>query len=132
MLPITRLSEFDRLFNSFFEAPHARSWGDQFPKVNVYTENQVLNIEAIIAGYNKDDIKVYIQDDVLVFEGESSQPKDRKFHINEIKKSKFKRSFILPDFVNIDMMHKTYKDGILHLEFPFKQESQSKIIDIKF
>jgi HSP20 family protein len=137
------LTSFDKLFDDAFRGNFPdvyKSFGidpfskTSYPKVNVVSFDNKIEIEAEIAGYTKDNISVQIEDNVLSIVGKASVTEAEEFLANkvyilrELKRSSFSRSFKLNDQLDAEKIDATFKDGLLKLVIPRKvQVSQSKI-----
>lgn len=110
-----------------------------YPKVDVRETEKEFVIEAEIPGLTKDQVKVEVKDDVLVVRGEKRDEtkKDGKYHVREIKRSSFIRSWTLdPSLVDKNTVKAKFQDGVLEVSVqkvnptpPPKPEV--KVIDIQ-
>jgi HSP20 family protein len=137
------LTSFDKLFDDAFRGNFPdiyKTFGidpfskTSYPKVNVTSFNDKIELEAEIAGYAKDNISVQIEDNVLSIVGKASVTEAEEFLANkvyilrELKRSSFSRSFKLDDQLDTEKIDATFKDGLLKLVIPRKVKvSQSKI-----
>ena len=110
------LSDFfnseSKFFDDFFKK-------DATPAVNIKEDDKSYHIEAVVPGFNKDEIKVEVHDGILYISGESKnekESKDKNFTRKEFSYSSFNRSFVLPEGVKEDDIQANYKSGILNLE----------------
>jgi HSP20 family protein len=131
------LNTFDKLFDDAFKTqfpelykgygiePFAKA---SFPKVNVISCEDKIEIQAEIAGFNKEDISVQIEDNVLSITGKNStQSSDNvTYLIRELKRSSFSRSFKLSDELDIDKLHAFFNNGLLHIAIPRKVKVKTK------
>lgn len=135
------LGTFDKFFDDAFRTnfpdfhrvfgidPFSKS---SYPKVNVVSHDDKIEIEAEIAGYDKDDISVEVEDNVLSIVGKASQLAEQTdksvYLLRELKRSSFSRSFILGEQLDAEKVDATFKDGLLKLVIPRKiQEPESKV-----
>jgi HSP20 family protein len=137
------LTSFDKLFDDAFRGNFPdvyKSFGidpfskTSYPKVNVVSFENKIEIEAEIAGYTKDNISVQIEDNVLSIVGKASPAEaedsltNKVYILRELKRSSFSRSFKLNDQLDAEKIDATFKDGLLKLVIPRKvQVSQSKV-----
>jgi HSP20 family protein len=132
------LTSFDKLFDDAFRGNFPdvyKSFGidpfskTSYPKVNVVSFGDKIEIEAEIAGYTRDDISVQIEDNILSIVGKTTATDANKVYIlRELKRSSFSRSFKLGDELDAEKIDATFKDGLLKLVIPRKeQSSQSKV-----
>ena len=94
-----------------------------------------FQIEVAAPGFNKDDFKVSLDNDVLTIYTEKSQEKeekDKRYRRREFNYQSFSRSFIVPDYIDKDKIEAEYKDGILYLNLPkIKERIEKKGKEIK-
>lgn len=89
-----------------------------YPKVDVRETDKEFIIEAEVPGLDKDQVKVEVKDGTLVIRGEKREEskKDGKYHVKEIKRSSFIRSWNLPpDVVNKDTIKAKFREGVLEV-----------------
>lgn len=136
------LNTFDKFFDDAFRGQFPdvyKGFGIEpfskaaYPKVNVIATDINVEIEAEIAGYNKDDISVQVEDGILSIVGQASQlaeGTDKSVYLlRELKRSSFSRSFNLSDQLDADNIDATFKDGLLKLVIPRKKPNipESKV-----
>ena len=127
-------NEMNRLFDDFFGRPFTRlEWTKEAwsPSVDVSETKDNVIVNAEIPGMNKEDVKVSVQDNVLILSGERKQEKEEKnanYHRIERSYGSFSRSFTLPTSVQADKVKATYKDGILKITLPKTEEVKPKEI----
>lgn len=134
--PRTLRDEMDRLFDSFFgmtPAPSERGavWS---PAVNVREDDNNFYIEAELPGMSKEDIDLEIEQNSLVIKGDRKFEKKEEgenYHFVERSYGSFYRSFTLPSNVNGEAISAEYKDGVLQVTVPKKEEVKPKKVDIK-
>lgn len=109
--------------------------GGHFPKMNVYTtKDNKLVFKAVIAGIPKDQVKVSIKKNTLIFERSKLEVKDEdktietnKYYVRELTDGSFVRKFVLPDDINIDSMGSSYEDGVITITFDKKPDFEKEI-----
>ena len=130
------------VFNDFFDT----RWFDSnlptnfnklFPAVNIKKNDKSYHLELVAPGFKKEEIKVGIENDLLVISGETKfeyNEKEEDFTRREFTQSNFKRAFHLPEAVNLDNIDAKFENGILTIEVPYQiksQEAGKKAIVIK-
>ncbi len=125
----------NRVFEDIVPAGTSKdNQGDWIPAVDVYETKDSIEIEVEAPGMKEDDLKVNLENNTLYISGE------RKFEKKEEKQNYFRmergygsfsRSFLLPENVDKDSIKAKYKDGVLKLSLPKKQESKPKAIKIE-
>ncbi len=131
--------EMDRLFQNSL-APWRPSGdnypeGDWTPEVDVIEEENSVIIRANIPGLKKEDIDLSVVDDTLILKGEKKQESEVKkenYHRIERSYGFFQRGIPLPSAVDADKVEASYKDGVLEVKLPRKEEAKkAKKIAIK-
>lgn len=79
------------------------NWKEPKPLIDIFQENNWITIIAQIAGFNKETLKINVQDQKLTL---SAKAKDRKYY----------KSLNLPKVVIPTIMHTTYKNGVLEIK----------------
>jgi HSP20 family protein len=127
--------EVDRLNNMFSNFMGgeglARTW---VPSVDIYeTENHEVVIKAELPEMKREDISVTFENNVLTLRGErkfdTEVPRDR-FQRFERFYGSFSRSFTLPATVDAANISAAYKDGVLTVRLPQREEAKPKQITI--
>ena len=128
----------NRLFDGFFRSPHleendlrATAWT---PAVDIYeTENEVV-LKAELPEIDVKDISINAESNVLTLKGErklSQETTEENYHRIERVYGSFSRSFTLPSTVDITNISAKYRDGILRLVLPKKEESKPRQVSIE-
>ena len=107
------------------------------PATNIKENDTNFQIEIAAPGLKKEDFNVDIEKGMLTISSEKKdekEEKDENYTRREYNYSSFSRSFRLPESVTEDDIDATYKDGVLKLIIPKKEEnqkSQRRQINIK-
>ncbi len=135
---ITRLrSEMDRLWDDYFGSgrkalrPLEGTW---LPSVDVSETTDKIMVKAEVPGMDAKDIDISISGDVLTIKGEKKterEEKEENYHLVERSYGSFSRSLRLPVAVDADKIEATYKQGVLTITCPKKEEAKAKPIEIK-
>ncbi len=105
-----------------------------YPKVDIRETEKEFVIEAEIPGLTKDQVRVEVKDDVLLIKGEkrSEDKKEGKYHVQEIKRSSFVRSYTLPpDLVDKSTVKAKFQDGVLEITIQKVKPSPPPKPDVK-
>jgi len=103
--------------------------GITLPKVNIIETADAFIVEMAVPGLKKSDFQVDIDNQVLSISTETKEEnehKDGNYTRREFGYSSFKRTFSLPESVNDDKIDASYKDGILSILLPKKEEAKRK------
>lgn len=122
--PISKLTGIDRgLFNS--------NWN---PSIDVYESDDAVLIKADIPGLKRDEIDVSIDKDLLTIKGEKRREdefNEKNSYRSERFYGSFSRTVQLHSEVDNEKVEATYKDGVLELKLPKKEEAKTKRISVK-
>ena len=86
------------------------------------------------AGHRPEDVDVRVENNVLTLRGErkfEEEVKKDDFHRVERAYGTFTRSFTLPALVDTEKIKAEFKDGVLKLTIPKKEEAKPKQIQIQ-
>lgn len=127
--------DFDAIVDSFFRAPLFRGSADGsfMPRVDITEDKDSVTLQAELPGMEKDEIRVVVEDGVLIISGEhkqKSEEKDRDFVRTERAYGSFSRSFTLPDYVDAEKISADYKDGLLNIALPKIEKAKAKEINV--
>ena len=135
--PVSELAgmEIDRLNRMFAELYGEGFGGGWVPRVDIFeTEGHELVIKAELPETKREDISVTFENNVLTLRGErkaeTEVTRDR-FQRIERQHGTFSRSFTLPATVDASRIHATYKDGVLTVRLPQREEAKAKQIAIE-
>jgi HSP20 family protein len=114
--------------------PFREFGGAWLPAVDIYsTSDHELVFKVEIPGMNKDDLDITVENFTLTIRGEKKSEqavKDEQFHRVERSYGTFTRSFALPNTVDPGRVEATYKDGVLSVKLPLREEAKPKQIKV--
>jgi HSP20 family protein len=125
-----------RLFEPFFgrfnfldDALGASSWA---PPVDVAEENDKILVKIEVPGIEEKDLRVTFEDGLLTVSGERQfeRKDERNYHRIERAYGSFTRTFSLPRSVDAGAIMANYRNGVLEIEIPKKEEAKPKQIAI--
>lgn len=131
-----RVKSFDpwvgNLIDNLFHDGSGRSVS-RFPAVNVAESAQGFQVEFAVPGFSKEDFKISVEKDVLTVSGEhkaESLDENKQYSRKEFSYSSFKRSFTLPESVDVNKIDANFKDGVLILDVAKKEEVKPVVKEI--
>jgi HSP20 family protein len=133
---VTAQRDFDRLFRGAFSAQpgetelSTRSWA---PPVDIYETEDAIVLKAELPGVDPKDVEVRVEDNTLYLKGErkfEKEVKEQNYHRVERSYGSFARSFSLPNSISTDQVKAEFKDGLLTLTMPKREEAKPKTIKI--
>lgn len=130
--------DFENLFGDFgFRMPAFDRMPDVewIPQLEVFQRNGRFVVRADLPGMKKDDIKVNVEEDTLILQGErrvEEEVKRDNFHRTERTYGSFFRSLPLPEGVKTDKIDAAFKDGVLEVSMPMEVEKKPvKHVEVK-
>jgi HSP20 family protein len=111
------------------------SRGEWMPPVDIYQSGKdelVLKIE--VPGLKKEEIDLRVENNMLTIRGErrrESDVKDEQYHRVERSYGGFSRSFTLPNTVDTDKVKADYRDGVLTITLPTREEAKPRQIQVQ-
>ena len=108
------------------------------PAVNIEEQEDKYVLELAAPGKSKKDFDIELDNDLLTISSEikeehKSEDKDRNFTRREFSYESFRRSFTLPDSVDTNKVKANYKNGVLLVDLPKREEAKKqpkRLIDI--
>ena len=134
--PSAAQNQFERFLREAFSPVSGegevstRTWA---PPVDIYENGDNLVLKAELPGVNPEEVEIRVEDNTLYLKGErkfEKEVKEQNYHRVERSYGTFTRSFSLPNSVDADKVTANYKDGVLTLTMPKKEEAKPKTIKI--
>ena len=104
------------------------------PPIDIFqTGEHELVLKAELPAMSRDDIGINIENFVLTITGEKKAPaeaKDDQYHHIERRYGSFSRSFSLPQTVDPNRVSAEYKDGVLTVRIPLREEAKPRTIKV--
>lgn len=130
----------DAFFPSLWEDFFDRDWsnvpsfvnaGVSVPAVNIKESEDDYSVEIAVPGMKKEDFKVDLDHNLLTISAEektedSDKDAEGRYTRREFNYRSFKRTFTLPETADAEKIHASYKDGVLVIDIPKKEEAKPK------
>jgi HSP20 family protein len=120
---------FDAAFNTDVFAP-----GTWVPPVDIHeTAAGAIVVRAELPDMKREDIKITYENNVLTIEGERrrEEVKDtERYHRVERSYGAFRRSFAMPVAVDATNVQASYRDGVLSVTLPRREETRPRQIQV--
>lgn len=128
--------EMDRVFDTFFFAPTLKRVDGSIwaPAVDLKEDANNFIVSAELPGLKREDIQVEIENNTLMIKGErkfEKREEKENYHFVERSYGSFYRSFTLPKNVDAEKIAAEYKDGVLQVTLPKKEEVKPKKVEVK-
>jgi HSP20 family protein len=131
----------DRINRAFTHA-HGRSENDEglmtsgswVPPVDIFQngEHEVV-MKAELPDMTREDIDITVEKGTLTIKGEkkfSNEVKEEQFHRIERRYGTFSRSFTLPETVDATKVSAEYRNGVLTVRLPLREEAKPRQIKV--
>ncbi len=128
---IPRKFYLDDIFDDFISSKK-----EQNMKCDIYEKDGNYHIEMDVPGFKKEDISIEASDGYLTIKAEKNsenneEDEDKNYIRRERSYGAYERSFYLGD-LDQDKVEAEFKDGILKISVPKKEEvNNKKMIEIK-
>ena len=104
------------------------------PACDIYETSNELVVKAELPEVKKENVQVTIENNVLTIRGErkfEAETKKEDYHRVERSYGEFTRSFALPTFVDASKVNAEFKDGLLRVTMPKREETKPKQVEVK-
>src|SRR6185369_5379742 len=128
----------DRMNRLFEDATQRRAntdGGDEFeradwtPAADIYETESGYAIAIDLPGISRDAVEIDVDDNRLIVKGTRNVQQSK--HRNERPRGKFVRTFSIPGSVDQGGIGADYKDGVLQIRLPKRQEQKAQRVVIK-
>jgi HSP20 family protein len=133
---MTRVNDFlPEMFDDFLKPWNERFngniWGKMLtmPAVNIKETKDNFLIDLAAPGLAKEDFHIDLNGNMLTIMCEKVEKKEEKMEQmtrNEYNFTSFTRTFTVPDDVKMEKIEANYKDGVLHMVLPKKEETRKQ------
>ena len=108
--------------------------GAWVPPVDIYeTDKHSLVLKAEIPDLNREDISLKVENNTLTLSGQKQmdrEVKEQQYHRIERTFGSFTRTFTLPATVDTSRIAAEYKNGVLTVTLPLREDAKPKQIDV--
>ncbi|WP_461833616.1 Hsp20/alpha crystallin family protein [Desulfothermus sp.] len=105
-----------------------------YPAINISENEKEIKVKAELPGLEPKDVELTIQNNTLILKGEKKLEEEEKkdnFHRIECSYGSFYRSIPLPTEIDESKVSAKFKNGILEIRLPKKEEARGKKIPIE-
>ena len=138
--PLREFAQLQDRINRVFSDSYGRSdeglmtSGNWAPPVDIYQngDHEVV-LRAELPGMTREDIDITVDNGTLTIRGEkkfSSEVKEDSFRRIERRYGTFSRSFSLPQTVDTGKVGAEYKNGVLTVRLPLREEARPRQIKV--
>lgn len=127
----------NRIWGSVYDRGHedVTSRGAWLPPVDIYeTEGREIVLKAEVPGLRREDIDLSVENSTLTIKGERRRDegvRDEQYHRVERAYGSFSRSFTLPNTIDAGAVRAEYRDGVLTITLPVREEARPRQIQVE-
>ena len=139
--PFRDLRNLQEEVNRLFTGNVGRTFDDEgiargawSPSVDIYENKDQIVLEAELPGMNREDFDLTVENNVITLRGERRFEKKEdtdNYHRVERAYGSFTRSFTLPNTVTGEGASADYRNGVLRVTLPKREETKARRIEIK-
>ena len=131
----TLQDQINRLFDEAFDRTSGEAnlttWA---PAVDIYETEHNIVVKADLPDIKTEDLDIRVENNILTIRGERKFEKkvDEDNYLRvERSYGSFSRSFSLANTVNVEAIQADYKNGVLTLSIPKREEAKPKQIKVR-
>lgn len=126
------IDRLNRMFSNFYNEQFGRSgW---VPAVDIFeTDKHEIVLKAELPDMKREDIGITFENQVLTIRGErklDEQINRDSYQRLERSYGSFSRSFTIPSTIDAASISASYKDGVLTVRLPQREEAKPKQIQV--
>ena len=133
MIPARRNGNWLDIFDEVFDDPFFGEKENKIMKTDLKEKDGKYMLEIDVPGYDKEDIKIELNEGYLTVSAEKNEEKEDK-HAKYLKRERFtgmcSRSYYVGDNLKEEDIKASFKNGILSIEFP--KEVEKKVEEKKY
>ena len=134
-MTITRFDPFRLLTDVYLRDEDLTARGGWLPPVDIFeTAGRDMVIKVELPDVNREDVEVTVEHNTLTLRGEKKLPadvKDEQFRRLERRYGTFSRSFTLPTTVDPAKVSADFKNGVLTVKLPYREEARPRTINVE-
>ena len=107
--------------------------GGWSPSVDIFESENEIILEAELPGLSRDDFEVSIENNVITLKGKREfEKRDEGDNYHRVERSygAFTRSFSLPRTVSAENTTADFKNGVLRVSLPKREEAKARKIEV--
>ena len=135
MIPARRNGNGLDIFDEVFADPFFGEKENKIMKTDLKEKDGKYMLEIDVPGYDKEDIKIELNEGYLTVSAEKNEEKeDKDKHAKYLKRERFtgmcSRSYYVGENLKEEDIKASFKNGILTIEFP--KEAEKKVEEKKY
>jgi HSP20 family protein len=137
--PYRELTSFADRFNRAFGSVAGRErdeevgFGAWIPPVDIAEDKDRMLVTAELPGFKEDEVQIQMEGNLLTIRGErkfEQEKEGRNYHRVERSYGQFVRSFTLPNNVDRENIRAHFRNGLLEIELPKREDAKPREIKI--
>ena len=121
--------DVDKFLRDALHADQSAAWD---PACNTYEDEEGYWVQVALPGMERKDINIVFEDGVLTVKGELKEATpNRTYFTREIERGNFARAFRLPGTVDPGKVSASYKEGLLTIQIPKREETKARQIAVE-
>jgi HSP20 family protein len=115
------------------EREEEMSLGAWMPPVDVAEDKEKVTLTAELPGFKEDEVQIQMEGNILTLRGErkfEQEKEGRNYHRVERSYGQFMRSFTLPNNVDRENIRAKFRNGLLEIEMPKREDAKPRQIRI--
>jgi HSP20 family protein len=139
--PFRDLRSLQEEVNRLFTGSMPRAFDDEgiargawSPSVDIYENKDQIVLEAELPGMKREDFDLSVENNVITIRGQRQfEKKDESDNYHRVERAygSFTRSFTLPNTVTAEGANAEYKNGVLRVTLPKREETKARRIEVK-
>ena len=139
--PVREMSALQDRVNRIFADAYSRrdddlmNQGAWVPPVDIFeTDKHEVVIKAELPDVNREDISLRVENNTLTISGEKkmeNEVKENQYRRVERSYGSFSRSFTLPQTVDANNIGAEFKNGVLTVRLPLREEAKPRQIQVQ-
>jgi HSP20 family protein len=139
--PFRDLRSLQQEVNRLFTGNFARAFdeegmvgGSWSPSVDIYENKDQIVLEAELPGMNREDFDLSVENNTITLRGERRfEKKDETDNYHRVERAygSFTRSFTLPNTVSAEGATADYRNGVLRVTLPKREDTKARRIEVK-
>ena len=122
--------DVDKFLRDALHADQPTVWD---PACDTYENEQGYWVQVALPGLERKDISIVFEEGVLTVKGEQKEEAatNRTYFTRELGRGSFARAFRLPGTVDPGKVSASYKEGLLTIQIPKREETKPRQIAVE-
>lgn len=133
----TMQERMNRIWGNFYDRgpEEVTGRGGWLPPVDIFeTDAREVVLRAELPGLRREDIELTVENNTLTIRGERRRDeavREDRYHRIERAYGPFSRSFALPATADVRSVRAEYRDGVLTVTLPVREEARPRQIQVE-